>query len=681
LDLSHRNSAIRPQDDLFDHVNGLWLDTHEIPPDRAADGAFRELRDQAEVQVRQIIEDLAEAELDPAAADPGQAAAAHEAKLISALYVSFMDEAAVEAKGATPLLADLAVLQAGLAAGGPEALALALGQLERSGVGALFGTWVDTDPAAPDRYVVNLTQGGLGLPDEAYYREDQYAAIREQYVDHVAGMLRLVGEALAGPAAAAGLALPVAPDEAAAAAARIFAFETRLAGAHWDVVKDRDDTATYNPMTFAQLKELAPEFPWQPWLEGLAAPQGAMDALVVREPDFFVALGREWAESWQNIIPEWLWWHMAHSRAPYLAGAIVDQNFAFYGKVLQGTEQLRDRWKRGVSLVEGCVGEAVGRVYTERHFPPAYKARMLTLVGHLIEAYRQSISELTWLGEDTKAKALDKLARFTPKIGYPDRWRDYSALQADPADLVGNVRAVCAFETDRELGKIGRPVDRDEWFMTPQTVNAYYNPGMNEIVFPAAILQPPFFWMDGDDAANYGGIGAVIGHEIGHGFDDQGSKYDGEGRLVDWWTPDDRAAFEERTKALIEQYNGFVLHLPDGDMAVNGALTIGENIGDLGGLAIAWRAYLIALEEAGVTEPPVIDGLTAAQRFFFGWAQCWRAKTRPQEAALRLSVDPHSPDKFRCNGVVRNLATFYEAFGVRPDDALWLAEDQRVTIW
>ncbi|MDR1799088.1 MAG: peptidase M13 [Bifidobacteriaceae bacterium] len=675
LDLSHVKSSVRPQDDLFGYVNGQWLDTFEIPPDRGADGAFRELRDQSEEQVRQIIEDLAQAQPD------GQGGpAAHEAQLIAALYRSFMDEAAVEAKGATPLLEDLAVLQSS-PAGGAQGLAWALGRLERSGAGGLFASWVDTDPAQPDRYVVNFGQAGLGLPDEAYYREDQYQAIRDQYVSHITAMLKLVGEKLAGPAAAGGLTLPVPAADAAAAAARIFAFETRLAAAHWDVVKDRDDTLTHNPMSLAQVKDLAPDFPWDAWAQGVGAKPGTLDNLVVREPDYFVALGREWASAWERVVPEWAWWHLLHGRAAYLSADIVDENFAFYGRVLQGTERLRDRWKRGVGFVEGCVGEAVGRIYTERHFPPAYKARMLVLVGHLIEAYRQSITELTWLGEATKAKALEKLDQFTPKIGYPDRWRDYAALTADPSDLVGNLRAVSAFETDRELNKIGGPVDRDEWFMTPQTVNAYYNPGMNEIVFPAAILQPPFFWMEADDAANYGGIGAVIGHEIGHGFDDQGSKYDGEGRLADWWTPADRAAFEERTKALIDQYSGFKLHLPDGDLAVNGALTIGENIGDLGGLAIAWRAYLISLAEAGVTEPPVLGGMTAAQRFFFGWAQCWRAKTRPQEAALRLSVDPHSPDEFRCNGVVRNLDLFYEAYGVTPADALWLAADQRVTIW
>jgi putative endopeptidase len=463
-----------------------------------------------------------------------------------------------------------------------------------------------------------------------------------------------------------------------AAAERVLALETALAACHWDVVKDRDDTLTHNPMTWADLKAKAPGFPWDAWAAGLGASAATLDDLIVREPDFFVGLATLWPTRDLADWVLWLRWHTLHARASYLADAFAEENFNFYGRVLTGAEELRTRWKRGVAFVQDCVGEAVGRRYTSRHFPPEHKRRMLELVGNLIAAYRQSIANLTWLGEETKAKALRKLDEFTPKIGYPDRWRDYSRLTAQPDDLLANVRAAAAFETDRDLAKIGRPVDRGEWFMTPQTVNAYYNPGLNEIVFPAAILQPPFFDIAADDAANYGGIGAVIGHEIGHGFDDQGSKYDGAGALVDWWTAADRAAFEERTKALIEQYNGYVLPLPGGGQPVNGALTIGENIGDLGGVAIAWQAYLIDLAGA---EPPVLDGLTAAQRFFFGWAQCWRAKTRPEAAAVRLAVDPHSPDRFRCNGVVRNLAEFHEAFGVEPGDGLYLPPEERVAIW
>ncbi|MDR1511934.1 MAG: peptidase M13 [Propionibacteriaceae bacterium] len=650
----HVDAGVRVQDDLFGHVNGLWLATHEIPPDRGADGAFRELRDEAERQVQAIVE----------AADGrarGDDAAAHEERLIAALYASFMDTHRIETLGLRPLGEEFAAVAAVTTL---DDLARLIGRLERTGVGGLFDQWVDTDPGDPTRYVVNFTQSGLGLPDEAYYREDQHADIRHKYVEHVGRMLALLAKAR----------VDVAPD----AAGRVFALETALAKGHWDVVKDRDDTLTYNPMTMARLKERVPAFPWDAWADGLGAPAGALDDLIVREPEFFDALGGLWPTTPLADWQAWLTWNIVRSRAPYLTDAFVKENFRFYGTVLQGTTELRARWKRGVSFVEGSVGEAVGRRYTELHFPVGHKTRMVALVGHLLDAYRASIAQLTWLGEDTKAKALAKLDQFTPKIGYPDKWRDYSALQARPDDLIGNLRAVAAFDLDRELGKIGRPVDRDEWFMTPQTVNAYYNPGMNEIVFPAAILQPPFFTVDADDAANFGGIGGVIGHEIGHGFDDQGSKYDGRGALVDWWTEADRAAFEERTKALIAQYDAFTLDLPDGAKHVNGALTISENIGDLGGLAIAWRAYLLSL---GGAEPPEVDGLTAAQRFFHGWAQCWRAKTRPEEAALRLAVDPHSPDRFRCNGVVRNLAEFHEAFGVAEADALWLAPEERVTIW
>ncbi|MDR1808191.1 MAG: peptidase M13 [Propionibacteriaceae bacterium] len=667
----HVDPAIRPQDDLFGHVNGTWLATYEIPADRGSDGAFRELRDESERQVRVIIE-AADGQAE------GDGAPAHEERLIAALYASFMDTHRVDALGVRPLAEELDRVAN---VNHLDDLARLLGELERAGVDGLFDAWVDTDPGHPDRYIVNLGQGGLGLPDEAYYREPQHEPIRDEYVKHIRQMLKLLlasdksgRRADAAPPSAPG-AIPSDPAEAAV---RVFELEKRIAAAHWDVVKDRDDTLTYNPMTLAEVKALAPSFPWETWATALGAAPEHLGDVIVREPSFFAALAELWPATPLADWQAWLTWHVVHSRAPYLPETFVQENFHFYGQVLQGTTELRDRWKRGVAFVQGCAGEAVGRRYTDLHFPPAHKERMVTLVGHLLDAYRQSITALTWLGEATKAKALAKLDQFTPKIGYPDKWRDYSALQADPDDLVGNVRASSAFETDRELAKLGQPVDRDEWFMTPQTVNAYYNPGMNEIVFPAAILQPPFFWADADDAANFGGIGAVIGHEIGHGFDDQGSKYDGTGRLVDWWTEADRAAFEERTKALIAQYDAFTIDLPDGPRHVNGALTIGENIGDLGGLSIAWQAYQLAL---GGAEAPVIDGMTAVERFFFGWAQVWRAKSRPEEAALRLAVDPHSPDRCRCNGVIRNLDLFHAAFGVTESDGLWLAPEERVTIW
>jgi putative endopeptidase len=398
---------------------------------------------------------------------------------------------------------------------------------------------------------------------------------------------------------------------------------------------------------------------------------------VLRQPSFTAGLAGLLGEDRLDAWKDWLAWQIVHGAAPYLSGDFVDANFDFYGRTLTGTPQMRARWKRGVSLVEGAMGEAVGRIYVERHFPPASKESMDALVANLIEAYRQSIRTLEWMGKDTRDRALEKLEKFTPKIGYPVKWRDYSSLQLSPTDLLGNVRATSLFEFNRELGKIGKPLDRDEWFMTPQTINAYYNPGFNEIVFPAAILQFPFFDAARDDAANYGAIGAVIGHEIGHGFDDQGSKYDGDGRLQDWWTEADRAAFEQRTGTLIEQYNALApAQVPDHH--VNGALTIGENIGDLGGLGIAWKAYRISL---GGEEPPVIDGLTGAQRFFLSWAQAWQQKGRDEEVIRLLAIDPHSPNEFRCNQIVRNIDAFYDTFEVSEGDKLWLDPAERVTIW
>ena len=666
IDRSHNKPSVRPQDDLFVHVNGAWLDTFEIPADRGMDGAFRELRDQAELQVRQIIEEFGQS------GAKAPAAAGHEARLIADLYNSFMDTARIEDLGLEPLRAELAQISA---APGVEAMASVMGRLGRAGVGEALTAYVDTDPGEPSRYVIILGQSGLGLPDESYYREDQYEPIRAAYREYLTRLFTLVQAGLPDAEGQLGPISLAAPEQASE---RVFALEERLAANHWDVVKDRDATLTYNPMRLSDLKNLAPAFPWDEWTMAVGGNRLTWDQLVVSQPSFFEAL----AVAWREVpLEDWQLWaavRVVSARAGLLTDEVVQADFDFYGRVLQGNEEIRDRWKRGVSLVEGALGEAVGQLYTARHFPPAHKARMVELVANLVKAYEASIQSLDWLSEATKAKALVKLAAFTPKIGYPDKWRDYGRLAFDRGDLVGNVRASAVFETERELAKLGGPVDRDEWFMTPQTVNAYYNPGMNEIVFPAAILQPPFFDMQADDAANYGGIGAVIGHEIGHGFDDQGSKYDGEGRLLDWWTEQDRAAFEARTAALIDQYGAFAVEVPAGKMNVNGALTVGENIGDLGGLAIAWKAYLLALDGA---EPPVIDGMTAAQRFFFGWAQCWRAKHRPQTLELLLAVDPHSPAKFRCNGASSNLDVFHEAFGVEPGDGMYLVPERRVTIW
>ena len=657
IDVTAFDTAVRPQDDLFRHVNGRWLDTHEIPADRAADGATRELHDRAEEQVRAIIAELAE----QAAADADGVARTPAAQ-VGALFASFMDTERIEALGLAPVADELAAVAA---ADTREDLLALLGSLQRTGGAGAVGFWVDNDAKDPERYVVYLFQGGLGLPDEAYYREEAYAEVLAAYRPHVARMLRLSG---------------LGEDEAQTQADLVVDLETRLAAHHWDVVRDRDADLTYNPMTLADLAERAPGFDWRVWAGALGAPEGALEHLVVREPDFAVGVARLWQERPAEQWRAWLRYHLISARAPFLGDDLVQANFDFYGRTLSGTQELRERWKRGVSLVEGALGEAVGQEYVARHFPPAHKEHMLRLVENLIAAYRESIEQLDWMGEETRAKALAKLEAFRPKIGYPDRWKSYEGLEIRADDLVGNVRRSHAYELDRELAKIGRPVDRDEWFMTPQTVNAYYNPGMNEIVFPAGILQPPFFDPDADDAVNYGGIGAVIGHEIGHGFDDQGSKYDGAGRLEDWWTEADRAEFDARTKALVEQYDAYSPAQLAGSHRVNGALTIGENIGDLGGLSIALKAYRIALGRP-LDEAPVVDGLTGVQRVLIGWAQAWRGKVRDEELIRRMATDPHSPNEFRCNGVVRNLPEFHEAFGVQPGDALHLPPQERVRIW
>ncbi|WP_152193028.1 M13 family metallopeptidase [Georgenia satyanarayanai] len=650
------DTTVRPQDDLYRHINGTYLREHEIPADRARDGAFMVLRDLSEQRVRDIITDAAAAE-----------DATGEAKQVGDLYASFMAEERIEALGTGPLQPDLELFTA---ARDKEALARAMGTLATTGVGGAVALFVDTDFNDPDSYRVFLWQSGLGLPDESYYREDAHAETRSAYVAHVAAMLELSGL--------------VTADEAMGAAQRVMDVETRLAAGHWDKVRSREADQINNPRTWSEVLDSAPGFPWDPWRESLNLPAGAVDSTIVGMPSFLTHFAAAWEELDVDSLRMWLLWHVVSARAPYLPAAFVEEHFDFYGRTLTGAPEMRERWKRGVSLVEGALGEAVGKIYVERHFPPEHKARMQELVDNLIEAYRQSITELDWMGEETKQRALDKLAAFTPKIGYPDRWRDYSTLETDATDLLGNVRRAELFETARNLAKLGEPMDRDEWFMPPQMVNAYYNPTMNEIVFPAAILQPPFFDVDADDAWNYGGIGSVIGHEIGHGFDDQGSKYDGTGRLHDWWTEQDRTEFEARTTALIAQYDAFSPAQLDGSHHVNGALTIGENIGDLGGLSIAITAYEIALRKQGLSgleDAPVVDGLTGLQRIFYSWGRIWQQKARDAEVVRLLSIDPHSPNEFRCNGVVRNLDTFVEAFDVQPTDALYLPPEERVRIW
>lgn len=635
------NPDIRPQDDLFGHVNGLWLDTEEIPSDRSSWGPFVQLADIAEDQVRAIIEDLAAATPDPST----------ENGKIAALFASFMDEDAVNARGIAPVRPLLDAV-AGLR--DVRDLAALVGELERIGGAGLFGSYVDSDDRDSDRYLFNIVQGGLGLPDESYYRDEKFAEIREKYVAYLTTLLGLADH----------------PD-AAGAAARILAIDTRLAQGHWERADTRDVQKTYNLTTLAELEALAPAFDWHGYIRNLGGSEATIAEVNVRQPSYLKHLSDVLT---QVPIEEWKDWMVSRvlrSVAAYLTDEFVETNFDFYGRTLNGTPELRARWKRGVALVEGAIGEALGREYVARHFPPRAKRMMDELVANLLEAYRQSIEALDWMSAETKERAYEKLDTFRPKIGYPEKFRDYTGLTVSADDLVGNVQAAAAFETDRQLAKIGSPVDRDEWFMLPQTVNAYYNPGTNEICFPAGILQKPFFSPDAEDCENYGGIGAVIGHEIGHGFDDQGAQFDGAGNLNDWWTAEDKAAFEVKSKALITQYDGFSPRSLPGEF-VNGALTVGENIGDLGGLTIGHKAYVISRGgEVSADE---------SQRLFMNWAYCWRTKRRTEQERQFLTIDPHSPPEFRAN-IVRNLDEFHAAFGTSEGDGLWMDPEARVRIW
>jgi putative endopeptidase len=645
FDATQFDSGVRPQDDLYQYVNGAWIEHTEMPEDKSRYGTFDILNDGAELSIREILDESREAP------------EGSEARKVGDLYSSFLDEARINALGVGPLLDRLALVAA---VSTVNELVSLMGRLQRRGIGGFYAVFVDNDPGDPERYVTLFEQGGLSLPDESYYREEHFASIREAFVAHVERMLALAGL-----------------DDAATRASRIFELETKIAAGHWNNVDSRDSEKTYNPNEWDEACEVFGGTLLEVWRNGMEVPVGAFDTVVLRQPSFASAVGALFTESNLEAWKDWLSWQIVAGDAPFLSDPFVNEHFDFYGRTLTGAEAIRPRWKRAVALAEGAMGEAVGKIYVERNYPPEVKARMDALVVNLIEAYRQSITGLEWMSEATRLRALDKLDAFTPKIGYPVKWRDYSAMRVDPNDLLANVRAASEFEFARNLAKIGQPVDRDEWFMTPQTVNAYYNPGFNEIVFPASILQPPFFDVERDEAGNYGAIGAVIGHEIGHGFDDQGSKFDGTGRLADWWEPSDRAAFEERTKSLIEQYDALSPKLTP-DLHVNGALTVGENIGDLGGLSIAWKAYLISLDGA---EPPVIDGLSAAERFFFAWAQTWRQKERKEEVERLLAIDPHSPNEFRGNQIVRNIDEFYDAFGVADKDAMWLEPAARVTIW
>ncbi|QWC86848.1 peptidase M13 [Nocardioidaceae bacterium] len=654
---------VRPQDDLFGHVNGSWLATAEIPEDRSSWGPFVTLSDRAEQQVKQLVDDIT------AAVDQGRGAddVDDEDRKIADLYASFMDTDRIAALGTTPLrdlltwadeVTDVASLSG------------VLGRAERVGSGGLFGSYVNTDAKDSDRYLFHIGQGGLGLPDESYYREEKFAETREKYEAYLTSMFALAG---LDESASDGRT----PAQRAAA---VLAVETRLASGHWERAETRDIQKTYNLRSRDELVALCPAFDFAAYVDGLRGYQSGehetLREVVVRQPSYLEHLSSALEEVDVADWRDWLRIRLVRSMAAYLPEEFVETNFDFYGRTLAGTPQMRARWKRGVSFVEGAIGEAVGKRYVARHFPPVAKERMDELVANLLEAYRRSITDLDWMSEDTKTRAFDKLDKFTPKIGYPEEFRDYSALEVDRGDLLANARAASAFATDRELRKVGSPVDRAEWFMLPQTVNAYYNPGTNEICFPAGILQRPFFDAEVPDAENYGGIGAVIGHEIGHGFDDQGAQYDGDGNLEDWWTPADKERFGEKSKALISQYDGLEPRNLPGEK-VNGSLTVGENIGDLGGLTIAIKAYRIACEDTDLTPEEVTDGV---RDLMLSWAHVWRTKRRRELDLQYLTVDPHSPPEFRAN-IVRNVEEFHQIFETRPGDGLWLEEDQRVAIW
>ncbi|MGO8960354.1 MAG: M13 family metallopeptidase [Streptosporangiaceae bacterium] len=642
------NPQIRPQDDLFGYVNGRWLDTVEIPADRSSWGPGVQLQEIAELQVHAIIAELAERNLQgPTDTD----SVSEDARKIATLYTSFMDELTAETRGLEPVRSQL---QAVAELADTRQLAAFLGEFERVGGAGLFRCFVTTDDGNSDRYLINIEQGGLGLPDESYYRDEKFADVRAKYVAYLTEIFRLAEH-----------------REPAADAQTVLDLETRLAAGHWERAETRDIQKIYNLTSLDELIALSPEFDWRAYIAALGGSAATIAETIVLEPSFLAHMSSVLAEV---PIDQWRAWAAARvlrAASPFLSEAVVRGDFEFYGRVLSGTPELRPRWKRAVAFVEGAIGEAVGKEYVARHFPPSSKAMMDELVGNLLHAYRESISQLTWMTQATKKRAQDKLAGLRTKIGYPDRFRDYSALQVSPDELLGNARAAAAFETSRQLAKIGSPVDRDEWYMLPQTVDAYYNAGTNEICFPAAILQDPFFSPDGQLAENYGGIGGVIGHEIGHGFDDKGAQYDGDGNLNDWWTPADKAAFQLKSKVLIAQYNGFSPRQLPGQF-VNGALTVSENIGDLGGVSIAYKAYLIALGSEAATAD--------ARAFFMNFAYCFRYKLRVEQERQWLTTSSHASAEFRAN-IVRNLDAFHETFATNPGDGLWLDNEERVHIW
>ncbi|HYO55295.1 M13 family metallopeptidase [Archangium sp.] len=646
VDTRNFDSSVRPQDDFFRYVNGTWLKTAQIPADKARYGSFIELRDKSEAALRAIIEEAAAAQDKKAGTD---------LQKVGDLYQSFMDTARIESLGLQPVRGDLDRIAA---LKDKQALPELFAALARMGVQTPFSLYVGQDAKQATRYITYVSQSGLGLPDRDYYfkPEPRFAETRAAYLTYIETLLGLAGE-----------------KDPAGAAKAILALETSLAEKHWERVRNRDREATYNLKSVAELEQLTPGFSWTRYLKALEADK--TPGVIVRQPDYFQALDAVLTKTPLPTLKQYLTFKLLDEVAPLLSSPFEQAEFLFRGKTLQGLQENRPRWKRGVEQVDGALGEVLGKLYVERHFSPESKTRMQELVKNLRVTFEKGIDQLEWMSPDTKAQAKAKLAKFNVKIGYPEKWRDYSALTVSGDDLVGNVKRATEFEVRRNLGKLGKPIDRLEWGMTPQTVNAYYSSTMNEIVFPAAILQPPFFDPEADDATNYGAIGGVIGHEISHGFDDQGSRSDGDGNLRDWWTSGDKSAFEQRTGMLADQYSAFS---PLQGMNVNGKLTLGENIGDLSGLTVAFKAYKLSL---GSQEAAVIEGFTGDQRFFLGWAQVWRTLHRDDALRQFLLTDPHSPGEYRVNGVVRNMPEFYSAFGVKEGDGVYLPPEKRVKVW
>ncbi|WP_350995715.1 M13-type metalloendopeptidase [Shewanella sp. TB7-MNA-CIBAN-0143] len=640
------DKSVRPQDDFYMYVNGAWMKNAEIPSDRTNIGAFYDLRENARDDVKAIIEDLS--------ATPNLADGTDEQK-VADLYRSFMDVETLDKLGIAPIQADLDKIAA---LKDKKELTAFFGENQANGGGTPLAFYVEIDAKDSSRYATHIWQYGLSLPEKDYYfnQEERFVNIRKAYVEHIEKMYNLAGLA-----------------NAKANAEAILALETQIAEKHWDVVETRDSTKTYNLYQVKNLPELASEINWDGYLAALGGDK--QTDIIINQPSYIQGLNEVLKnndlDTWKNYMT---WMALTHN-ASNLSEALDNENFEFFSKTLNGQEEQEPRWKRGVSTVSDTLGEVVGKVYVKRHFAPEAKTRMEQLVENLRGAYSSSIDSLDWMSADTKVAAKDKLAKFNPKIGYPNKWDDYSKLTIKADDLVGNAKRAAIVEHNKSLAKLGQPIDKDEWHMTPQTVNAYYNPTMNEIVFPAAILQPPFFNLEADDAVNYGGIGAVIGHEMGHGFDDQGAKFDGEGNMRDWWTEADLKAFESKGNALIAQYNGYQVF---DDLHVNGSLTLGENIGDLSGVTIAYKAYKMSLDGK---EAPVIDGLTGDQRFFMGFTQIWRVKMKEEAMRNRVATDPHSPGHFRALGALSNMPEFYSTYDVKEGDKMYIEPASRVKIW